>query len=119
MNKTALILALAPAFALAACGSQPAPQPTQTATPVTIVDRLPPPYQATFSKVMAKACPEADKVAIASCKAAGMGATSFICQFGLCKDNYLRHTANVDQKDGEYVLDDAAKICAEHPKGKN
>lgn len=121
MNRTTLLLALAPAFALAACGSQPTPQPTQTAmpTPTATINRLPPPDQETFSKVLAKACPDADKVVIATCKANGMGATSFICQFGLGKDKYLRNTATVDQKDGEYVLVDADKICAAHPKGKN
>lgn len=121
MTKIALLFALAPAFALAACGSQPAPQPTQTAvaTPIPTVEHLPPPNQETFGKILAKACPNADPVVIAACKAQGMGATSFTCQFGLGKDKYLRNTATVDQKDGEYILVDADKICAAHPKGKN
>ena len=113
VKTLALIL---PLFALSACGSEPAPKPAPTATatvPATpLKPTLPPPDQATFSKVFAKACPEAAKVAITSCRAEGMGATTFICEYGLGNDKYLRNTAKISQKDGAYVLDNPEKTCA-------
>ena len=115
MKTMVLIL---PLLALSACGSEPTPQPTATATvaPTPLKPTLLPPDQATFTTVFAKACPKAEKVAVASCKAEGMGATSFTCQYGLGNDKYLRHDATISQKDGEYVLDNSAATCAEHDK---
>ena len=110
MKTIALIL---PLLALSACGSEPAPQPAPTATaaPAPLKPSLPPPDQAAFSDVFAKACPKAEKVAIASCRAEGMGATSFICQYGLGNDKYLRNDATISQHDGAYVLDNPEQTC--------
>ena len=111
MKTIALIL---PLLALSACGKESAPQPTPTATvaPAPLKPSLPPPDQAAFGDVFAKACPKAAKIAIASCRAEGMGATTFICEYGLGDDKYLRNEATISQENGAYVLDNPEKTCA-------
>ncbi len=111
MNKFALLL---PALALtiAACGEEPAPEPTPTAAPTPVEPTLPAPSQASFSAALAKACPEAEPVNTAACKRAGFGSSDVICEYGLGDDSYLRNKATLTPGDGEWILENPESVCA-------
>jgi len=115
MKKVAFLALLAP-LALAACGEpapEPAPVETAAAAPEPTKPALPAPDQAIFSAAFAAACPNAKSVAIASCRSKGMGASEFICEYGLGNDEHLRHKATLTPGDGEWTLADAEKTCAQ------
>ncbi|MEE1877165.1 hypothetical protein [Altererythrobacter litoralis] len=112
-----LALALLPAFALAACGEEPAPapQPTPTETAVAVPEEpaLPAPDAAVFAETLAKACPAAKPVSTSACKRAGFGSENVICQYGLGKDEYLRHSATLTPGDGEWTVAEPETVCAQ------
>ena len=109
MKKLALIL---PVALLAACGEEPAPEPTPTevAAPEP-VETLAAPDQALFTEKYAEACPEEEAVNTAVCRRAGMGSPDVICEFGLGEDEYLRNKATLTAGDGEWVLADPENVC--------
>ena len=109
--KKLVLLALP--FALAACGGEPAPQPTETAapTPTETTATLLPPDQAQFSEMFAAACPEAKKVAVSECKRDGFGSEDLLCEFGLGEDNYPRNQVKLSPADGKWVFSDAENTC--------
>ena len=113
MKKLALLL---PVFALAACGEEPAPEPTPTevATPEPASTR-PAPNQELFKTTFAETCEGAEPVNNAVCSRA-MGSDKVTCEFGLGEDEYLRHKATlaVNEADDGWMLADAAALCAEH-----
>ena len=112
-----LALALLPAFALAACSEEPAPapQPTPTETVAAIPEEpaLPAPDATIFAETFAKACPAAKAVSTSACKRAGFGSEDVICQYGLGKDEYLRHSATLTPGDGEWTVADPETVCAQ------
>jgi hypothetical protein len=101
------------ALALAACGEEPAPAPVETpvATPEP-TPSLPAPSQASFTALLAEACPEAEPVNTAVCKRAGMGSPDVVCEYGLGDDEFLRNTAVLTAGEGEWTLKDPATVCA-------
>lgn len=113
MKHLALLL---PIVLLAACGQEPAPQPTvtPTATPEP-VNSLPPADQEAFTAAFAAGCEGAEPVKTAVCKRA-MGSKDVSCEYGLGDDEFLRHKAvlTVNDENTGWVLADPAKICAEH-----
>jgi hypothetical protein len=113
VKKLALILPIA---LLAACGEEPAPEPTPTevATPEP-VNTLPAPDQELFKTTFAETCEGAEPVNQAVCRRA-MGADTVTCEFGLGEDEYLRHSAvlAVNETNDGWMLSDAANLCAEH-----
>nr|WP_240049017.1 hypothetical protein [Parerythrobacter lutipelagi] len=111
-----LALALLPAFALAACGEEPAPAPEQTESAAPAPEStLPAPDQAVFTELFASSCEGAEPVNTAVCRRA-MGADEAQCEFGLGEDEYMRHKANITPNDDmtAWVLSDPESICAEH-----
>lgn len=102
------------ALAIAACGEEPEaeavvlpePVPTVAATP-----SLSPPTQDTFAAAFAEACPEAKPVNTSLCKSRGMGSNMFVCEYGLGEDEYLRHEADLEPQDGEWVIADPEAVC--------
>ena len=113
MTKIAPLFALlAPVTLLAACGEEPAPEPTETVAPVEIVE-LPAPDEALFTEVFAASCPNAEPVATAVCRR-GMGAPTASCEFGLGDDDVLRHdaTLEIDETGEGWMLADAEAVCA-------
>ena len=111
MTKLALLL---PFLALAACGQEPAPEPTPTVAAAPAEPALPSPSLEVFAAVFAETCPAAEKVATSVCKRAGMGADDVLCEFGVGEDTALRHKATLTAGDGEWKLADAEAVCAEH-----
>ncbi len=113
MTKLAF-LAPALALTLAACGSEPAPAPVETpaAAPTPVQPSLPAPSQASFTALLAEACPELEPVNTAVCKRAGMGSPDVVCEYGLGDDEFLRNTAVLTAGEGEWTLKEPASICA-------
>ena len=113
MKKLALLL---PLFALAACGEEPAPEPTPTETVAPEpVSTLPAPDSDLFKATFAETCEGAEPVNNAVCRRA-MGADTVACEFGLGEDEYLRHKATlaVNEANDGWMLADAEALCAEH-----
>ncbi|MBX7482514.1 hypothetical protein [Qipengyuania qiaonensis] len=109
MKNFALLLPLA---LLAACGEEPAAQPTpeQVVTPEPI-ETLAAPDQAFFTAKYAETCPEDEAVNTAVCKRAGMGSPDVLCEFGLGEDEYLRNKATLTAGDGEWTFADPENVC--------
>ena len=108
-----LALSLLPVFALtAACGEEPAAQPAPVETPEPEpTPSLPAPDQALFSAKLAEACPSLDAVNTAVCKRAGMGSPDVVCEYGLGKDEYLRHKAVLTAGETDWTLTDTDTVC--------
>ncbi len=113
MKKLILLL---PMLVLAACGQEPAPEPvpTQTAAVVPAKPSLPAPDAKIFAAAFAAACPEAEPVNNSVCKRAGLGSTDAVCEYGLGKDEYLRHKATITPVDGAWTIANPETTCAEH-----
>jgi hypothetical protein len=116
MKKVAFTALLA-SLALAACG-EPSAQPAPVETPVAAAPEptepaLPAPDQAIFSEAFTKACPNAESIAIASCRSMGLGEKDFMCEYGLGDDKNLRHKATLTPGDGEWTVADAETTCAQ------
>ena len=113
MKKIACLLPIA---LLAACGEEPAPEPTATevATPEPVAS-LPAADQDYFRTKFAETCEGAEPVNNAVCRRA-MGAETASCEFGLGEDEYLRHEATLEaNEDGtDWQLADADALCTEH-----
>lgn len=111
-----IVLPLAAAFALAACGSQEEPPvepvPTEAIAPADIVETLPPPRREEFTAAWSQACPEAEPVGTALCKSKGLGDPGFTCDFGLGEDEYRRHTTELEPVDGSWALVDPENSCS-------
>lgn len=129
MMKPANLLLLAGIATLAACSS-PEPQETAAAAEEPVAQQpadapeapqastpekpaLPAPDDKVFKAAFAKACPRAARVNNATCLRAGMGSEKINCQYGLGKDEYLRHKAQLVPGEGEWVLADKAATCAQ------
>lgn len=108
---------LLPLFALpllAACGSEPEAPAEAPAAPVAeATPTLSPPNMDTFSAAFAEACPEQEAVSTAVCRAQGMGASDFTCEYGLGDDEYRRYSATVTQQDEAWVVADPETVCAQ------
>ena len=102
------------ALALSACGSEPAPAPVETpvAAPTPVQPSLPAPSQASFTTLLAEACPALKPVNTAVCKRAGMGSPDVVCEYGLGDDEYLRNKAVLTAGEGAWTLKDPETICA-------
>ncbi len=113
MKKFAIIF---PLILLAACGQAPEaqPVPSETVAAAPVKPSLPAPDQENFAAAFAKACPTADKVNISVCKRAGLGSTDVICEYGLGKDEYMRHNATLTPSEGVWTVADPKTTCAEH-----
>jgi hypothetical protein len=118
VKQIALLLPLA---LLASCGDEPAAEPAAAATTAAVATpdptpSLPAPDQETFAAAFGSACKGAEKVNTAVCKRAGMGSDDVICEYGLGKDEYLRHKATLvaNEDSTAWVLSDPAKVCTEH-----
>lgn len=108
--------ALAPCalLLLAGCGEEPAAQPVAVETPVApATPSLPAPDEEIFSTVFAAACPEAEPVAVSSCRSLGLGESDFTCEYGLGEDEVLRHDATLTPGEGEWTLVDPDTVCAQ------
>ena len=115
MKTILLFAATAAALTLSGCG-EPSAQPAPVETPVAVqpvTPSLPAPDQEIFSKAFTAACPDAEAIAIASCRSKGLGESDFLCEYGLGDDEYLRHQATVTPGDGEWTIADPAEICAQ------
>lgn len=112
MKKLFVCVALA---ALAACGSQAAPEPEPTPTAAVaapvIEPTLPAPDEAVFAEVYAEACPDAPKVSTSLCRSLGMGQKGFNCDYGLGDDEYRRNKATLEPGDGKWTLVDPENTC--------
>ncbi|OBX20741.1 hypothetical protein A9995_03375 [Erythrobacter sp. QSSC1-22B] len=111
LNK--LVFFIAPLFALAACGEEPAAEvaQTQVATPEPVA-ALPAPNEELFTQLYAEACPEAEPVSTAICRRAGIGSDEVFCEYGLGEDEYRRNDATLTPGDGQWTLADPENVCA-------
>ncbi|WP_271077458.1 hypothetical protein [Aurantiacibacter sp. MUD61] len=111
MKKIAPLLL--PILALAACGEEPAPEPTSEAAPaVEETVELPAPDQALFASLLAEQCPGAEPVNTAVCSRA-MGADEAVCEYGLGDDEYLRNAATIAVNEGgdAWMLTEGDAVC--------
>ena len=116
MKKLTLTLSLiAPVFALAACGEEPAPEPApaEVAAPEP-TPSAPAPDEELFAQLYAAACPEAEPVSTSVCRRA-MGADTVSCEFGLGEDEYLRNDAmlELDETGEAWAIADADAVCSQ------
>lgn len=100
---------------LAGCGEEPAAQPAATQAPVAApaTPSLPAPDEEIFAAAFAAACPEAEPVAVSSCRSLGLGESDFSCEYGLGEDEVLRHDATLTPAEGEWTLVDPETVCAQ------
>jgi len=115
MTKTPLLPPFALCALVAACSQeQPAPEPEPKAVAAEPAKpSLPAPDAEIFKAVFAKACPKAKPVNKSVCKRAGFGSHDVICEYGLGTDEYLRHKATLTPGEGEWVLANPEKTCAQ------
>ncbi len=108
MTRFAL-LAL-PLFALAACSE---PEPEAAPAPVALPEEpaLDPANRETFTRVFAEACPDAEPVTEAICRANGMGSKDFICDFSTREDKYNAGEAILIAGDEDYTLENPETAC--------
>ena len=112
------LLAVTFMFALAACGEvgddAEIDMSTAPAAPVEALDDgLPPPDSATFSAALAEACPDAPSVSTSLCKATGMGSETFVCEYGLGEDEYMRYSATLEEGEDSWVVTEPDAVCAQ------
>ena len=107
---------------LAACGEEPATEVVEETPSVEeslaaeAEEGTEPADRDAFAAAYEAACPNSKPVNNASCTALGMGSPSFLCEYGLGDDEYLRHEGVVTvSEEGElaYTLDDPEKVCAQ------
>ncbi len=116
MNK---MLSLAAPFAmfamLSACGDTGEEAEVDiAATPAALPvenNGLGAPDEAAFSAAYAKACPDAEAVASSICQAAGMGAESFVCEFGLGDTEARRQEATLIEGESEWIIENPETAC--------
>lgn len=104
------------ALALASCGSNEAPvpevAPEQAATTEPVSEAISPPRRAELAAAWSEACPDAEPANKGLCKSKGFGDPGFTCDFALGDGEYRRHTAELTQLDGKWVLADPQNACA-------
>lgn len=110
------ILLIAAFGALAACGSGEAPAPDRAEAPAIqepAERAIAPPGETEFRAAWSEQCdaPEAD-VGSALCKAGGMGADGFSCDFALGDDEYRRNSAELSRSGDRWVLADPESACS-------
>lgn len=116
MIRTLLILS---PLVLAACSEAPAedgskaPTAKEMQAAIEKGGKLAPPTRDTFAEKFAAACPKQEPVNKANCLAQGMGSHDFTCEYGLGDDEYLRHEGVLSEVEGEYVLLETEKVCAQ------
>lgn len=119
MTRKAFAIIL-PIFALlAACGETGADADVEMIAaeePVAVAenDGLPAPDKAILTEAVAEACPGIEPVNVASCRAQGMGAEDFTCEYGLGDDDVLRHEATLTPDGERWAVADVETTCAQH-----
>ena len=103
---------------LAACGETGEDAEIDMTAPAEVPaalesDGLSPPDGEVFEAAFAEACPDALPVSTSLCKATGMGAESFLCEYGLGEDEYMRYSATLVESEESWVVSDPAAICAQ------
>lgn len=115
MIRIAVILAPL-SLVVAACSEEvaEAPAPVETtAVQEEVGPTLHPPDRDKFAERFAAACPSAQEISTAMCRAQGMGSHDFTCEYGLGDDEYMRHEAVLHEVDGEWEVENPEEVCAQ------